>query len=136
MRRRSRRPHARRAPGSPQSTNTAGVSATWPVGHWPFGVAVDSTDGRLYVANSGGTTVSVVDPATGTVQSVTTGGQPGGLALDVAARRLYVSNSGGARGPGRHHAGSRRYDRGRERPWASPSTVRIIGFIRPAAAIS
>ena len=53
----------------PQSTNTAGVSASWPVGHRPFGVAVDSTDGRLYVAKSGGTTVSVVDPATGTVQS-------------------------------------------------------------------
>ena len=43
-----------------------GIVATWPVGHQPFGIAVDPSDGRVFVANSGTTTnptVSVVDPA-------------------------------------------------------------------------
>src|SRR2546429_6660978 len=49
----------------------SGVVATWVVGHQPFSVAIDPTDGRVYVSNSGSAgpnntgSVSVVDPASG-----------------------------------------------------------------------
>jgi YVTN family beta-propeller protein len=82
------------AVAAPQPAAAASVVATYPVGDQPFGVVADPTDGRVYVANSGGTTVSVVDPATATVSSLNVGSQPGLLALNAAGRRLYVSNSG------------------------------------------
>ncbi|TMC76946.1 MAG: YncE family protein [Chloroflexi bacterium] len=78
----------------PHPALAAGIAASWPVGHQPFGVAIDPTDGRVYVANSGGSTVSVVQPASGAVSSVVVGSQPGLLALEPVSRRLYVSNSG------------------------------------------
>jgi YVTN family beta-propeller protein len=76
----------------PQSAAAATVKTTFSVGAQPFGVAVDPVNGRVYVANSGGSTVSAVDPSTGAVTSASVGGQPGLLALDAATRRLYVSN--------------------------------------------
>ena len=39
-----------------QKAQAAGIAATWPVGHQPFGIAVDPSDGRVFVANSGATT--------------------------------------------------------------------------------
>ena len=78
----------------PHPALAAGIAASWPVGHQPFGVAIDPTDGRVYVANSGGSTVSVVQPASGAVSSVVVGSQPGLLAVEPVSRRLYVSNSG------------------------------------------
>ena len=75
-----------------------GIVATWPVGHQPFGIAVDPSDGRVFVANSGATTnptVSVVNPATGSVASLATSGTSDLVAVDSAARRLYSSNANG-----------------------------------------
>src|SRR5438552_2949646 len=75
-----------------------GIVATWPVGHQPFGIAVDPSDGRVFVANSGATTnptVSVVDPGTGSVTSLATSGTSNLVAVDSAARRLYSSNANG-----------------------------------------
>ncbi|HEV8534728.1 MAG TPA: hypothetical protein VGR87_03270 [Candidatus Limnocylindria bacterium] len=72
----------------------ATIATSFPVGHQPFGVAVDPTDGRVFVANTGSNTVSVVNPSAGTVTSVDVGLQPGLLAVDGPARRLYVSNGG------------------------------------------
>ena len=43
------------------ATNT--VTATVPVGSGPDGVAVDSSADTVYVANSGGATVSVISEA-------------------------------------------------------------------------
>jgi DNA-binding beta-propeller fold protein YncE len=84
--------------GSPAS-RAATVSSTWPVGHNPTGVAVDRTDGRVYVANEGTTMldgsgrVFVVNPASGAVTQISTSGASDLVALDVAARRLYSSNA-------------------------------------------
>jgi DNA-binding beta-propeller fold protein YncE len=78
----------------PQGALAASVTATFPVGAQPYGVVVDPVNGRVYVANNGGSTVSSVDPASGAVTSANVGSQPGLMALDAAARRLYVSNSG------------------------------------------
>ena len=78
----------------PQVAFAGSVAVTYAVGHLPFGVVVDPADGHVYVSNNGGTTISVVDPAAGTVRSVDVGMQPGPMALDSAGRRLYVSNFG------------------------------------------
>src|SRR5438093_2221687 len=81
-----------------QRAQANGIVATWPVGHQPFGVAVDPSDGRVFVANSGATTnptVSVVNPATGPVASFATSGTSDLVAVDSAARRLYSSNANG-----------------------------------------
>src|SRR5438552_14110453 len=81
-----------------QRAQANGIVATWPVGHQPFGIAVDPSDGRVFVANSGATTnptVSVVDPGTGSVTSLATSGTSNLVAVDSAARRLYSSNANG-----------------------------------------
>ena len=86
-----------------QRAEAVGVVASWAVGHQPFSVAVDPADGRLYVSNSGTVgpnrtgSVSVVNPATGLVTSLTTTGVSDTVAIDSAARRLYAAN---AEGPG------------------------------------
>src|SRR5438093_10963277 len=81
-----------------QKAQANGIVATWPVGHQPFGIAVDESDGRVFVANSGATTnptVSVVNPASGPVASLATSGTSDLVAVDSAARRLYSSNANG-----------------------------------------
>ena len=68
------------------------VVQTIAVGPQPFGVA-NAGGGLLYVANSGGTTVSIVDTVTNTVTgSITVGNGPGEIAIDPAAGRAYVGN--------------------------------------------
>ena len=76
----------------PQSAVAAGVVTTYAVGAQPFGVVTDPVNGQVYVANSGGSTISAVNPVTGAVTSASVGNQPGLIALDAGARRLYVSN--------------------------------------------
>jgi YVTN family beta-propeller protein len=67
------------------------VTQTIAVGSQPFGVA--TAGGLLYVANNGGSTVSVVDPTTNTVAgSIAVGSGPGEIATDPAAGRAYVGN--------------------------------------------
>ena len=73
---------------------TSAVTATIPVGHGPGGVAVDPAAGTVYVTNSGGDTVSVIDAATGTVTPILVGTRPVGVAVDPAAGTVYVANSG------------------------------------------
>jgi WD40 repeat protein len=75
-----------------------GVDRTYPVGEQPGAIAVDPSDGRVYVANRSSSpgSVSRIDPASGEVTShATSGGTPSSLALDPAHRRLYVSNFDG-----------------------------------------
>lgn len=79
-------------------TSAAQLVTTYPVGAGPFAVVADPTDGRVYVANSsvrtihGTGSISVIDPATGSVTDQDTSKPSGLLALDPAARRLYSSN--------------------------------------------
>ena len=63
---------------------TGGVST-------PYGVLATAT--RVYVANFGGNTVTVLDAANSTfVATVTVGTQPFSLALSPDGTRVYVSN--------------------------------------------
>ena len=69
------------------------VTATIAVGTFPSGVAVDSAAGTVYVVNSGGGTVSVIDEATGTVTAtIPVGIAPTGVAVDPTAGTVYVVN--------------------------------------------
>lgn len=77
-------------PGGGQAVALS-VVQTIAVGSQPFGLA--NAGGLLYVANSGGTTVSIVDLATNAVTgSITVGSGPGEIAADPAAGRAYVGN--------------------------------------------
>src|SRR2546423_13236576 len=68
------------------------VTQTIAVGPQPFGVA-DAGGGLLYVANNGGTTVSIIDStANALAGAVTVGSGPGEVATDPAAGRAYVGN--------------------------------------------
>jgi DNA-binding beta-propeller fold protein YncE len=84
--------------GNPTS-RAATIASTWPVGKAPFGLAFDSTTGKVYVANSetampeGTGRVSVVDSATGAVAGLTTTLSANFVLVDAAARRLYSSNT-------------------------------------------
>ena len=67
------------------------VTRTIPVGSQPFGVA--AAGDLLYVANNGGSTVSVIDTAANAVTgSIAVGSGPGEIATDPAAGRAYVAN--------------------------------------------
>src|SRR2546426_343898 len=90
--------------GSPAS-RAATIASSWPVGQAPFGLAVDESTGKVYVANSGSVVydinnpssgphglVSVVDPATGSVGRILTSLTANFVLVDSAGRRLYSSN--------------------------------------------
>jgi YVTN family beta-propeller protein len=71
------------------------VTATIPVGSYPYGVAVDPAAGTVYVANSGAGTVSVIDAATRAVTAtIAVGPSPIGVAVDPATHTTYVANYG------------------------------------------
>src|SRR4051812_45867201 len=77
----------------------ATVSSTWPVGAAPFGLAVDGSSGKVYVANSettlldGTGRISVVDPVAGSIGTLLTSLTSSLVLADSAGRRLYSSNA-------------------------------------------
>lgn len=84
--------------GTPM-TRAATIASSWSVGSAPFGLALDSTNGKIYVANSettmldGTGRISVVDPATGSVGTLLTSLTSSFVLADSSARRLYSSNA-------------------------------------------
>ncbi len=84
--------------GSPAG-RAATIASSWPVGKAPFGLAFDATTGKVYVANTETATlagtgrISVVDPATGSVGSLTTSLSATFVVADASGRRLYSSNA-------------------------------------------
>jgi DNA-binding beta-propeller fold protein YncE len=78
--------------------NAGSVQNTWPALSNPYGIVVDSSDGRVYVANTASsraypTGISVIDPAAGNETTLLTALPPNLLAVDPAGRRLYASES-------------------------------------------
>ena len=85
--------------GMVSAINTASglVTATIPVGSFPYGVAVSPDDSRVYVANLGSNTVSVIDTASNTVtDTIPVGGPPAGVAVSPDGSRVYVVNQCGS----------------------------------------
>lgn len=75
----------------------AEVIATIPVGATPFGIAATPDGSRVYVSNSTGGSVSVIDTASQSVISTITsnvGTTPVGISIDVSGTYAYVANYG------------------------------------------
>ena len=74
--------------------HTCGIIGVEPVGPAPYAVAADARHGRVWVANAGGSTVTVLDARigrpTGAV-SLDGLGHPQGVAIDSARSRVYVT---------------------------------------------
>src|SRR3989475_327574 len=67
------------------------VIATIPVGDYPFGVAYDSGNGYVYVANYNSNNVSIISGTT-VVATIPVGGGPSGIAYDSGNGYVYVAN--------------------------------------------
>lgn len=62
------------------------------VGSAPFGVAVNNADDSVYVANSGATTISVIDGITGSVSTINNSVSPTRVAVNQDDDTVYVTN--------------------------------------------
>jgi YVTN family beta-propeller protein len=60
-----------------------------------FGVAVTPDDSKVYIANSGDDTVSVINTGTNKViGSIAVGSDPQGVSVTSDGRKVYVANEG------------------------------------------
>src|SRR5436309_8906651 len=73
----------------------ASTIATISVGSTPYGVGVNPSTSRVYVANSGEGTVSVINSVTNTlVTNITVQSGPIDIGVNSATNRIYVTNQG------------------------------------------
>jgi YVTN family beta-propeller protein len=81
------------------NTAPATVVRAIPVGREPFGVAVNNTTGKVYVANFLDDSVSIINIATGAVNKTIPlpAGEPSYVAINEATNRIYVSLHKGGR---------------------------------------
>ncbi len=68
-----------------------GVLATIPVGADPYTLDANRTTNKIYVANSGDNTVTIIDGATDSTSSVQVGQNPGDVVVNEATNKIYVS---------------------------------------------
>ena len=69
--------------------------ATVTVGSSPQGIAYDYGKGEIFVANSGGDTVSMISDTANVLQAnITVGNNPSGVAYDSAKGEIFVANYG------------------------------------------
>ena len=74
------------------STDANAVVATVPVGDDPGALAVDFASDRVYAANLGSNSISVIDGAANAVTAtLNLGATPGTIAVNAASRKLYVT---------------------------------------------
>ena len=67
--------------------------AAIPVGNGPWGIGVNPTTNRVYVANQDANTVTVIDGATDTaIATVNVGSGPACVGVNPATNRIYVAN--------------------------------------------
>src|SRR5207247_1285042 len=77
------------------------VTATIPVGSGPNGVAVNPLTNRIYIANNGDSTVSVIDgSANAVIATIPVGSNPVGVGVNPLTDRVYVADNGVGIGPG------------------------------------
>ena len=69
--------------------------ATVPVGRTPSALVSNESDNKVYVANAGGSTVTVIDGVSnGVVATVPVGGTPHRFCYDSQDDRVYCANFG------------------------------------------
>ena len=59
-----------------------------------WALALNPETNKIYVGDSEGTTLSVIDGRSGSVYSVQVGKMPGAIAVDSGSNRIYVANYG------------------------------------------
>jgi len=86
---------ARAEPAYPTDAGVVTTLTLEPAGSQPVALAVNSSTGRIYVANAASDNLSVIDGASSTViATIPVGSAPHGVAVDPRANRVYVANSG------------------------------------------
>src|SRR5204863_3519406 len=76
------------AQGQTVTTLTAGTS--------PFAVAVNPVTNKIYVANTGSGSVTVIDGASNTASTVGVGSGPIAVAVNPVTNKIYVANQVGS----------------------------------------
>ena len=64
------------------------------VGTGPSAVAVNPITNKIYVANAGSSTVSVVDGTNNATGTIPVGTNPSAIAINAATNKIYVTNRG------------------------------------------
>ncbi|MGA7155447.1 MAG: YncE family protein [Acidobacteriaceae bacterium] len=76
------------------SNDTKGTTARVTVGSGPVSIAVDRASGKVYIANSGDGTVSVLDGATDAVlATIPVGANPYSIAANTVTHTIYLSRT-------------------------------------------
>jgi len=70
------------------------VTATLSAGTAPQAIAVNPVTNKIYVANAGSNTVTVIDGATNIRATVNVGTSPQAIAVNPATNKVYVANHG------------------------------------------
>lgn len=88
-------PATRAEPAYPEDAAVVTTLTLGPDGSRPAALAVNSSTGRIYVANAGSDNVSVVDGVSNSViANISVGRAPHAVAVNPAANRVYVANRG------------------------------------------
>ena len=78
------------AASAPVLAQTAGVRI--PVGVNPLALAVNPVTNKVYVANSGSNTITVINANTGATATIAGGTYPAWVAINAETNKVYVSN--------------------------------------------
>lgn len=76
----------------PQAGHAQTVTATVNVGSFPSAVAANPVINKIYVANAGSNTVTIIDGPTNTTTNITAGTNPDALAVNPVTNKIYVPN--------------------------------------------
>ncbi|HUP96734.1 MAG TPA: YncE family protein [Usitatibacter sp.] len=72
----------------------ATAQTTIAVGSEPRAIAVDSTRNKIYVANEGSNSVTVIDGSNNTTRTVPVGPRPQHIVVNTKTNRIYANNGG------------------------------------------
>ncbi len=63
------------------------------VGKSPSDIQINQDTGKIYVANQGSDTVTVIDSESGSINNIRVGVSPGSIAIDRMSDKIYVTNT-------------------------------------------
>ena len=68
------------------------VTATLPSGSGPAALTINPATNKIYVANSNGSTLTVIDGATNSTSTIAVGTHPYAVAVNQKTNKIYVAN--------------------------------------------
>ena len=83
-------------PRAAAETLNQSVVATIAVGTNPEAIVANPVTNKIYVANQGSNTVTVIDGLTNSTSTIAVGAAPLALAINTVTNKIYVVNSGSA----------------------------------------